>query len=165
MSVSHSCSLWGSMVYAGLAQLAERVICNLEVKGSSPLSSSTSLAKGLVSGLPWAGSTASVTLSVTTNSCRCVVMSLHIYFDWVDDLPAIPFERDVERLFSKVALTGFDYDKSVLEHIEFGSYKDKSTFIDRFGIKVRVVDLSTCDKAAMSLHYYPDVLICGDEIR
>lgn len=68
-------------IYAGLAQLAERVICNLEVNGSSPLSSSTSLAKWRVPGLPWVGSTALVVLSVTTNSWRYVVMSLHIYFD------------------------------------------------------------------------------------
>lgn len=91
-------------------------------------------------------------------------MSLHIYFEGVDELPAMPIERDVEVAFMRVKLDGCEYDQTILVEVEEGQYVDNFNFIDRFCCALPRDCLSTGTKAALALYHMPDVMIWGVEM-
>lgn len=92
-------------------------------------------------------------------------MSLHIYFEGIDELPNLPIVRDVESLFRRVQLDGCDYDIKILDEIECGKYFDNGRFTDRFGCTLYRDYLSTGSKAALAIYHHPDnVIVSGVEI-
>ena len=93
---------------------------------------------------------------------------LTIYVDDVrDDKKAVI--RDVERLFAQIKPEGTSIDKKLISYIEQGKYNDKNSFIDRFGFKLHLSELSTGCKAALCVANCPDKIIdlieCGNNAR
>lgn len=91
-------------------------------------------------------------------------MSLHIYFEGVDELPDLPIERDIDTFFMRIKLDGSDYDRKMLLDIERGQYVDNMSFIDRFGFTLRRECLSAGTKGALAIYHSPDTLLYGVEI-
>lgn len=58
--------------------------------------------------------------------------------------------QNIEGLFSSINLTGNAKEKRVIELIEKGKYNDSASFIDRFGVKLPISELSTgCKNSTM----------------
>lgn len=72
---------------------------------------------------------------------------------------------DIEALFKQIIVKGTAEEKAVISKIENGKYNDESSFIDRFGYKLYLSELSTGCKAALCVLNKPDVQInlieCG----
>ena len=72
---------------------------------------------------------------------------------------------DIEALFKQIRIKGTDEEKAVISKIEQGKYNDESSFIDRFGYKLYLSELSTGCKAALCVINKPDMQInlieCG----
>lgn len=82
----------------------------------------------------------------------------------IDDSENLPL-TDVEKLFKQIKLKGTKEEKAVISKIEQGKYNDEYSFIDRFGYKLYISELSTGCKAALCVLNKPDVTInlieCG----
>ena len=87
------------------------------------------------------------------------------YFDRADKSIIV----DVEKEFAKLQIRGTDIDKVLIEKIEKGQYNDSISYIDRFGYKLHLDDLSTGCKAALCVINIPDRVIdlleCGCNAR
>ena len=82
----------------------------------------------------------------------------------IDDLGNTPV-TDVEMLFKQIKIRGTIEECTVISKIEQGKYNDENSFIDRFGYKLYLSELSTGCKAALCVLNRPDILInlieCG----
>lgn len=76
---------------------------------------------------------------------------------------------DVEKEFKQLKLQGTDVEKMLIEKIEKGTYLDSISFIDRFGYKLYLDNLSTGCKAALCVVNRLDKIIdlaeCGHNAR
>lgn len=76
---------------------------------------------------------------------------------------------DVEKEFSTLTIQGTNIDKILIEKIEKGRYNDSISYIDRFGYKLHIDDLSTGCKAALCVANLPnkiiDLIECGNNAR
>lgn len=74
-------------------------------------------------------------------------------------------KTDIESLFKQIRIKGTPEEKEVISKIEQGRYNDDSSFIDRFGYKLYLSELSTGCKAALCVLNKPDLQInlieCG----
>lgn len=72
---------------------------------------------------------------------------------------------DIEALFKQIRVKGTEEEKAVISKIEQGKYNDDNSFIDRFGYKLYLSELSTGCKAALCVLNKPDMQInlieCG----
>lgn len=72
---------------------------------------------------------------------------------------------DIEALFKQIRIKGTEEEKAVISKIEQGKYNDDNSFIDRFGYKLYLSELSTGCKAALCVINKPDMQInlieCG----
>ena len=77
--------------------------------------------------------------------------------------------NDVEKEFKQIQIFGSDLDKILIEKIEKGTYLDKNSFIDRFGYKQYLNNISTGCKAALCVANIPEKIInlveCGNNAR
>lgn len=91
---------------------------------------------------------------------------LNIY---VDGIPETEMIMDVEAEFLKVRLSGTREERELISVIEKGEYNDDKSFIDRFGYKLYLSELSTGCKAALCVISFPDKVInlheCGFNAR
>lgn len=89
---------------------------------------------------------------------------LEIYLEEQPDM-----ENDIEELFSKVKINDINKIKEVIKLIEKGDLIDGYSFIDRFGYKLFLKELSTGCKAAICVIENPDRIInlieCGINAR
>ena len=73
--------------------------------------------------------------------------------------------EDVEMEFAKIKLTGREEERKVLQFLEQAEYFDDMSFVDRFGDKRHIDDLSTGCKAIMVVLQNPDTWVdtkeCG----
>ncbi len=74
-------------------------------------------------------------------------------------------KTDIEALFKQIRIKGTNEEKAVISKIEQGKYNDDTSFIDRFGYKLYLSELSTGCKAALCVLNKPDMQIdlieCG----
>lgn len=77
----------------------------------------------------------------------------------------LPIEKDVEKLFATIHLKGTQEERKIIEVIEQGKWCDDLSFIDRFGFRLPLDELSTGTKAALSVLNRPDIILdticCG----
>lgn len=95
-------------------------------------------------------------------------MSLVVYIDREDIPEDVRLVKDVEREFISIKLTVNDYTKRIVREIENGDLLDGDAYIDRFGYKLRLSELSTGCKAALcvcSTGDVIDILECGINAR
>ena len=82
----------------------------------------------------------------------------------IDELGTAPV-TDIEALFKQIRIKGLPEEKIVISKIEQGKYNDDSSFIDRFGYKLYLSELSTGCKAALCVINKPNMQInlieCG----
>lgn len=95
-------------------------------------------------------------------------MALKIYF--TDDLNLLDdIMLDVEKAFETVVLSGTFEEKQLIKLIESGEYLDNTSFIDRFGHKLYLSELSTGCKAGLCVNYFKNRVIslkeCGLNAR
>lgn len=57
--------------------------------------------------------------------------------------------RDVDEAFLKVHLTGTEKEKAAIRLVEQGTYHDQNSYIDRFGYKLHIEEMSTGCKAIL----------------
>lgn len=65
-------------------------------------------------------------------------------------------KTDIESLFKQIRVSGTPAEKEVIEKIEQGKFNDSQSFIDRFGFKLYMSELSTGCKAALCVLNLPD---------
>lgn len=84
---------------------------------------------------------------------------------FIDDSTDNMCNTDIELLFKTITITGTDEERGIISKIEQGEYNDSVSFIDRFGFKLYLTELSTGCKAALCVLNKPDILInlreCG----
>lgn len=82
----------------------------------------------------------------------------------IDESESAPL-TDIEALFKQIIVTGTAAEKEVISKIEQGRYNDENSFIDRFGYKLYMSELSTGCKAALCILNKPEMMInlaeCG----
>ena len=90
---------------------------------------------------------------------------LQIKLDINNQLGQLDCIADVEELFKKIKITGKPEERRAIELLEQGRYLDENGFIDRFGYKLRLSELSTGCKAILCVLNTPDQWIdtkeCG----
>lgn len=88
--------------------------------------------------------------------------------DYLED-KHIPIVLDVEKEFAKLKIVGTETDRILIRAIENGEYVDDVSYIDRFGFKLPIDDLSTGCKAALCVENIPNKVIslleCGNNAR
>lgn len=90
---------------------------------------------------------------------------------FIDSVPeGLTVIKDVEEYFDTIQLDGSTEEKKFIECIEKGTFNDKDSFIDRFGFKLYLSELSTGCKAALcTLHCKDNKVIslreCGLNAR
>lgn len=93
---------------------------------------------------------------------------LTLYVDTINDSD-LEIIHDVEKAFTQIRLTGTDVEKELIQLIDKGSYNDSNSFIDRWGYKLYLSELSTGCKAALCVISNPDKLVdlieCGNNAR
>lgn len=86
---------------------------------------------------------------------------LNIYL--ADDITEQKLDKsiigDVEEAFGKLRLTGTQEDREIIQRIESGRFNSATSFIDRFGYKLPISDLSSGSKAALLVANNPDKII------
>lgn len=94
---------------------------------------------------------------------------LNIILEDYIDTKQVQIIVDVEKEFAKLRLKGTDTDKILIKVIENGRYIDDISYIDRFGFKLHIDDLSTGCKAALCVANLPNKVInlleCGNNAR
>ena len=92
---------------------------------------------------------------------------IRIYLDSISD--NINFINDVEKGFASVKLKCTDKEQELVSKIESGKLIDFTSFIDRFGYKLYLSELSTGCKASLCVLNYSDSVInlveCGLNAR
>lgn len=77
--------------------------------------------------------------------------------------------NDVEKLFAQLRIEKTNLNMQIISLIEKGKYNDENSFIDRFGYKLYISELSTGCKAALCVVNCPEKLInlveCGNNAR
>ena len=72
---------------------------------------------------------------------------------------------NIEAAFVKYKFKNTEFERSILRVIENATIYNTNSFVDRFGNKLPISDLSTGTKAALLINAYPDKLIdtieCG----
>ena len=90
---------------------------------------------------------------------------LRVYDRNIEATDGLSIENDAEKLFSMTKLNGTHEERKLNEVIEKGSWNDDSSFIDRFGFKLPIDDLSTGCKAALAVLNHPEIVLdtieCG----
>ena len=66
-----------------------------------------------------------------------------------DDVSSYNVDHNVEKLFDTIVLKGTPTERKIIELIEKGQWNDGNSFIDRFGYKLRIEELSTGAKAVL----------------
>lgn len=83
--------------------------------------------------------------------------------------PGLEIVNDVEKEFDTLKLKGTATEKRLIEKIEKGKWNDSDSYIDRFGFKLRISDMSTGCKAALCVANLPEKVInlreCGLNAR
>lgn len=96
-------------------------------------------------------------------------MSLHVYLKKENIPEGLKYVMDVEKAFDMTRINGTNVDKRLMEIIEQGTYNDSTSFIDRFGFKLPITDLSTGCKAALCVanntNTVIDLIECGFNAR
>lgn len=94
---------------------------------------------------------------------------LKIYLDICDVPKDVSIINDVEKEFAKTKIKGYDIERNLIKYIEKGTFLDEYSFIDRFGYKLRITELSTGCKAALCVQHCPDSVVdlieCGLNAR
>lgn len=88
---------------------------------------------------------------------------LKIYLDLQDIPDTVKVVQDVEKEFASLVLKCTDKEKKLVRIIEKGELIDSTAFIDRFGYKLYLSELSTGCKAALCVLNSTDKVICLDE--
>lgn len=88
---------------------------------------------------------------------------LKIYLDLEDIPDNVSVVNDVEKEFASLVLECTDKEKELVRIIEKGELLDSTAFIDRFGYKLYLSELSTGCKAALCVLNSIDKVICLDE--
>lgn len=88
---------------------------------------------------------------------------LRVYLDLEDIPDNVKVVRDVEKEFASLILKGTEKEKELVRIIEKGELLDSTAFIDRFGYKLYLSELSTGCKAALCVLNSADKVICLDE--
>lgn len=82
-----------------------------------------------------------------------------------DDVSNYNVEHNVEKLFDTIVLKGTPTERKIIELIEKGHWNDGNSFIDRFGYKLRIEELSTGAKAVLCVLNCEDIVVdtieCG----
>ena len=73
----------------------------------------------------------------------------------------LKFVRDVESL--DFCLNGTQVERDLLRTIEQATYLDSRRVIDRYGIGLDIMDLSTGCQAALAVVHFPELLISMEE--
>ena len=82
---------------------------------------------------------------------------LNIYVDTVPT--GLDFIDDVEKGFASLTLSCTDKEKELVNILEGGTLLDSTSFIDRFGYKLYLSELSTGCKAGLCVLNYRDSVI------
>ena len=81
-----------------------------------------------------------------------------------DDITTEQF-NNMEMEFDKIRLTGSNKERSIIKFIENGTYNNDYSFIDRFGLKLDISEMSTGCKAALCVANNPkkvfNLIECG----
>lgn len=92
---------------------------------------------------------------------------LRIYLN--DEINDSIIVNDVEKQFASITLKCTDKERELVKKIEQGSLVDSTAFIDRFGFKLYLSELSTGCKAALCTLNFQDSIIdlveCGLNAR
>ncbi len=92
---------------------------------------------------------------------------LNIYIDTTP--PGLNFINDVEKGFASLTLSCTDKEKELVKKLEGGTLVDANSFIDRFGYKLYLSELSTGCKSGLCVLNYKDSVInlaeCGLNAR
>lgn len=81
----------------------------------------------------------------------------------IDEIPSDTI-NDAEMAFDMIKLTGDEIDRKLVHFVEEGEYLDSFWFIDRFGCKCSISDMSTGCRAALAVHHNPNTPINFDEV-
>ena len=91
---------------------------------------------------------------------------LHVKFNTHNDF--IPDENtivDVDKEFAKLKIKCSAYERKVIELIDKGKLLDGKSYIDRFGFKLRLSEISSGSKTALCVINNPDKIVdtaeCG----
>lgn len=76
----------------------------------------------------------------------------------------MPYILDVETVFNEVGVTDCLEARLILKQVEQGEYLDKGRFVDRFGTKLYVDELSTGSKALLALIQCKDKVLNFNEV-
>lgn len=91
---------------------------------------------------------------------------LNVYLDRADVPKDTKIIEDVELQFMLCSLEMSSEEQQMLEFIEHGTLNSEVDFIDRFGYKLYIDNLSTGCKAALCVLHFPDKIIdlkeCGN---
>lgn len=88
---------------------------------------------------------------------------LKILVRGIDEIPANTI-NDAEMAFDMIKLTGDEIDRKLIHSIEKGEYLDTSWFVDRFGGKRSLFDMSTGRKATLAVHHNPNTPVNFAEV-
>lgn len=64
--------------------------------------------------------------------------------------------KDVEKQFEKIVITGTEAERQAIELVENGKYLDSYSYIDRFGYKLPITELSTGCKTILCVLNTPN---------
>lgn len=94
---------------------------------------------------------------------------LYIYHKETFDYSKNKVTENVEAAFRLIEVRGSDLDRKLIEEIEGGQYLDSASFIDKFGLRVSISELSTGCKCALYVANRPaefvDTVECGNNAR
>lgn len=90
---------------------------------------------------------------------------LHIKIDIDNSIDKSNCINDVEEQFEHIRITGTESERKAIELLEQGQYLDEYSFIDRFGYKLPITNLSTGCKTILCVLNTPDkwinTIACG----
>lgn len=84
---------------------------------------------------------------------------------FIDNCNSSNIVKDIEEYFLTVKITGTEEERALIKGIDNGEYLDQNSFIDRFGFKLYISELSTGCKAALCVSSNKDLVFdlseCG----
>lgn len=90
---------------------------------------------------------------------------LHVYDAEIEKADVV----DIDAAFSKLEINVNEAIKNIVKAVDLGDVVDGTTFVDRFGVKLYLSELSTGCKAAICVVLMPDKIIdlqeCGLNAR
>lgn len=88
---------------------------------------------------------------------------------FIEEVDPSTLEMDIEKLFYSTNVVDDPIVRKCISSIEKGEYYDKNFYIDRFGCKLSMDDMSTGCKAAICVHLNPEknisLMECGTNVR